>query len=199
VSRRALAHLRRADPVLAKVIDRVGPYRFKPARVGTHFDAVVRAICYQQLNGKAAATIYERLCGLWGHPPTPRELLRVSEEKLRGVGLSRQKLGYMKDLAARCASGEVPIDDLDDLDDAGIVGALTRVKGVGVWTAHMFLFIRLGRPDVLPSLDFGIRSAIKKWWRLKTMPSPRRVEEIGKAWSPYASVASWYLWRSLDD
>lgn len=197
--KRALAHIRRADPVLARVIERVGPYRLRPRAEGTHFDAVARAVVYQQLSGKAAGTIYGRLLARYGgRPPAPEELLRTPDEALRAVGLSRQKLGYLKDLAGRAVSGEIDFERLHELDDAAIVAALTRVKGVGVWTAQMFLMFRLGRPDVLPTLDLGIQNAVKRAYRLRARPTPAKIEAIGRRWSPWRTVACWYLWRSLD-
>ncbi|MDQ6886515.1 MAG: DNA-3-methyladenine glycosylase 2 family protein [Gemmatimonadota bacterium] len=198
--RKAINHLRRADPVLARVIERVGRCTAEPHALGTHFDAVLRSIVYQQLSGAAAATIYGRLEQLFGgRTPLPVELLDASDEQLRAVGLSRQKIGYMRDLAGRVQRLEVPIDRLHDLDDAEIMAALTSVKGIGVWTAQMFLMFRLGRPDVLPDLDLGIRKAIRKEYRLRKMPTSERVQQIGKKWAPYRTVASWYLWRSLDN
>jgi 3-methyladenine DNA glycosylase/8-oxoguanine DNA glycosylase len=197
--RQALAHLRRADPVIARVIDAVGPYRLQVRAEGTHFDALVRAIVYQQLSGKAAATIHGRLKALFGgRDPTPSELLAVPEETLRGVGLSRQKLGYIRDLAARVASGELPIDNLHELDDDALTEALVRVKGIGRWTAHMFLMFRLGRPNVLPELDLGIQNGMQRAYGLRARPKPKDVLRIGERWAPHASVASWYLWRILE-
>jgi DNA-3-methyladenine glycosylase II len=199
LKRRALAHLKKTDPVLGELIDRVGGFPPPPRAEGTHFDAVMRSIVYQQLSGKAAATIHGRLHGLYGErPPLPHELLETPDEHLRGVGLSRQKIGYLRDLAGRVHSGDVAIHDLDAMTDDEIIAALTRVKGVGKWTAQMFLMFRLGRPDVLPDLDLGIQKAIKLAYGLRKMPKPDRVRAIGAKWSPYASIASWYLWRSLD-
>ena len=198
----ALAHLRTADPRLAAVIDRVGACVFEPQPRddGTHFGAVARAIVYQQLSGKAAATIHRRFAELYGgRSPTPQELLDTPEETLRSVGLSRQKTAYLKDLAARVAAGEVPIESLDELPDDAIVEALVRVKGVGRWTAQMFLMFRLGRPDVLPDLDLGVQKGLQLAHALDTLPSPRDVTRIGAPWAPYRSIASWYLWRLLDN
>ena len=196
--RKALAHLR-ADPVMAKVIAEVGACRFAPVAEGSHFDALVRSIVYQQLSGKAAATIHARLLGLFGgRAPAPAELAAVPDEQLRAVGLSRQKLSYIKDLAARVASGELPLEDLDAMPDDAIIAALVRVKGIGRWTAQMFLMFRLGRPDVLPELDLGIQKGIQRAYRLRSLPTPDRVRKIGARWAPYSTVACWYLWRSLD-
>lgn len=198
-TRRAVAHLKRHDPVMAQVIARVGPCRLVPRAEGTHFDAVLRSIIYQQLSGKAAFTILTRLLALYGgRAPTPRELLATGDEPLRAAGLSRQKIAYLRDLAAKVDAGEVPLEAIEDLEDEAVIEALTRVKGVGRWTAQMFLLFRLGRPNVLPELDLGVRKAIKIEYRKRRMPTPEQVRQIGRVWEPYCSVASWYLWRSLD-
>ena len=197
----SIRHLKRVDPVLADVIDRVGPCRLEPRREGTHFDALVRSIVYQQLSGKAASTILGRVHALYGdRSPTPAELLATPDETLRAAGLSRQKLSYLRDLAAKAESGEVPLvaEQIDHLGDEEIIERLVRVKGIGRWTVHMFLIFRLGRPDVLPELDLGIQNAIRRAYRLRKQPGPKDVQRIGKRWTPHASVASWYLWRSLE-
>lgn len=197
--RAAIAHLISADATLANVIERVGSFRLQRRIEGTHFDAVCRSIVYQQLSGKAAATIHGRVLGLYGgRAPTPDELVATTDDALRKAGLSRQKLTYLKDLASRAASGDVPIERLDELSDDGVIDALVRVKGVGRWTAQMFLMFRLGRPDVLPEADLGIQNAIQRAYGLRKRPAPRRVAKIGAPWAPYRTVASWYLWRSLE-
>jgi len=197
--RRAIAHLSDADATLAGVIRRVGAFRLSPRSDGSHFDAVCRSIVYQQLSGKAAATIHGRVLGLYGgRAPLPHELASTPDDHLRGVGLSRQKLSYLKDLASRVAANELPIETLHELPDDAVIDALVRVKGVGRWTAQMFLMFRLGRPDVLPELDLGIQNAIQRAYRLRKRPLPARVIKIGAAWAPYRTVASWYLWRSLE-
>jgi DNA-3-methyladenine glycosylase II len=197
--KKAAAHLKKADPVLGKVIEKVGVYKGWPNNSGTHFDAVCRSIVFQQLSGKAAGTIHGRFQGLYGgRTPRPEELATTSDEQLRGVGLSRQKSAYLKDLGARVASGELPIETLHELTDAEVITALTQVKGIGRWTAQMFMMFRLGRRDVLPDLDLGVQKAIQKAYRLRKLPSPERVLKIGAKWAPYRTVASWYLWRSLD-
>ena len=196
--RKAINHLR-ADPALARVIAHVGPCRFAPTAEGSHFDALVRSIIYQQLSGKAAATIHRRVQEIFGNrAPTPAELAATPDETLRAAGLSRQKLGYLKDLAARVDSGAVPLDHLDELPDDEIIAALIQVKGIGRWTAQMFLMFRLGRPNVLPELDLGIQKGIQRAYRLRSLPKPDRVRKIGAKWAPYSTVACWYLWRSLD-
>jgi DNA-3-methyladenine glycosylase II len=157
-SRRALRHLRRTDPVLGRLIDEVGRWGYRLRTDGAYFDHLVRAIVYQQLAGKAAATIYGRVRALYGgRPPTPAELAATTAARLRRAGQSRQKLRYLTDLARRVASGRLALDALDGLPDEAVIGALTAIRGVGVWTAQMFLMFRLGRLDVLPVLDLGIQ------------------------------------------
>ena len=198
-ARRAIAHLAAVDPTLGDVIRRVGAFRLTRPRTGTHFDAVCRSIIYQQLSGKAAGTIHARVLELYGgRPPHPAELASTADERLRAVGLSRQKLSYLKDLAGRVAAHELPIETLHELPDEEVIDALVRVKGVGRWTAQMFLMFRLGRPDVLPELDLGIQKAVQRIYRLRKRPPPHRVLKIGAVWAPYRTVASWYLWRSLE-
>jgi DNA-3-methyladenine glycosylase II len=197
----SIEHLTRVDPVLARVIARVGPCRLTPRAEGTHFDALVRSIIYQQLSGKAAATIHARLEGLYGNrAPTAAELLATPDEALRAAGLSRQKLSYLKDLSARVASGAVVLDDaaIQRLTDDEIIERLVQVKGIGRWTVHMFLLFRLGRANVLPELDLGVQNAIRAAYRLRKQPTPKDVRRIGARWAPHSSVASWYLWRSLE-
>lgn len=198
--RRAAVHLTRADPTLGAVIRAVGPCAFAPRADGTHFEAVARAIVFQQLSGKAASTIHGRFHALYGdRAPEPAELLATTDEALRGAGLSRQKIGYLRDLAARVAAGDVPLDRIEAMDDAEAITALTRVKGIGRWTAQIFLMFRLGRPDVLPELDLGVQKAVQLAYGLDALPSPREVARIGEAWAPWRTVAAWYLWRSLDN
>ena len=197
----SIKHLKRVDPVLATVIERVGPCRLEQRSEGTHFDALVRSIVYQQLSGKAASTILGRVRALYGdRGPTPSEILQTPDEALRAAGLSRQKLSYLKDLAAKVESGIVPLgaDTIDHLPDDEIIQRLVQVKGIGRWTVQMFLMFRLGRPDVLPELDLGIQNAIRRAYRLRKQPGPKDVKRIGRNWTPHASVASWYLWRSLE-
>lgn len=197
--RKAVNHLKKVDPVMAEVIALVGRCDLQPRADGTHFDAVMRSIIFQQLSGQAAGTIHRRFRDLYGgRDPKPEELIRTPDEKMRSIGLSRQKTAYLKDLAARVIAGDCPIDTLHDLPDDRIVEALTAVKGVGRWTAQMFLMFRLGRPDVLPDLDLGIQKGIKRAYGLRKHPAPKRVLKIGAKWAPYRTVAAWYLWRLLD-
>ena len=194
--RRAILHLKKSDPVLATIIDRVG--RFAMNYDEPAFHSLAEAIVYQQLHGKAAATIFKRLTDLAGEPLTPAGILKLSEEQMRGVGLSKQKLSYLRDLAQKTNAGALDFAHLSDLPDADVIKALTQVKGIGVWTAHMFLMFSLRRPDVLPTGDLGIQMAIRKHYRKRKLPKPVQMEKIAKCWSPYRSVACWYLWRSMD-
>ncbi|MDF1503000.1 hypothetical protein [Roseisolibacter sp. H3M3-2] len=195
----AVSHLRAADPVMRAVVDAVGPCAFAPRAEGTHFGAVCRSIVYQQLSGKAAGTIHRRFHALYGdRAPEPRELLDTSDARLREAGLSRQKIGYLRDLAARVAARDVPLDDVDALDDDAAIAALTRVKGVGRWTAQIFLMFRLGRPDLLPELDLGIQRGVQLAYGLPALATPREVAALGAPWAPWRTVASWYLWRLVD-
>jgi DNA-3-methyladenine glycosylase II len=199
ISRKAIAHLKKVDPVMAEVIEKVGSYKGWPSSQGSHFDAVARSIVFQQLSGKAAGTIHGRFQGLYGgRTPLPAELATTSDEQLRAVGLSRQKSAYLKDLGARVTAGALPIETLHELTDEEVISALTQVKGIGRWTAQMFLMFRLGRLDVLPDLDLGIQKGIQRAYRLRKLPPPERVKKIGAKWAPYRTVASWYLWRLID-
>lgn len=196
----AVRHLRKVDPRLAAVIERVGPCRLEARADGTHFDALARAIVYQQLSGKAAATILKRVCDVYGGAmPTPEQLLATSEDALRAAGLSRQKLGYLRSLSEHVRDGRLPASGIETLSDADVIDALVGVKGIGRWTAQMFLIFRLGRPDVLPELDLGVQKGLQKAYRMRALPAPKRVLAVGAKWAPYRSVASWYLWRSLDN
>jgi 3-methyladenine DNA glycosylase/8-oxoguanine DNA glycosylase len=197
--RRARTHLRRVDPVIAAVMKTVGPYRPPDRRGETHFLSLVRAIIYQQLSGKAAATILKRFLTLFPDGElTPAGILALSDEQMRAVGMSRQKTGYLRDLAAKVQSGALPLDHVDELSDEDLIDHLVQVKGIGRWTAQMFLMFKLGRLDVLPELDLGIQNAIKRAYR-KRKCTPKDVLRIGSKWSPYSSIACWYLWRTLDN
>lgn len=194
--RKAVIHLKKSDPVLRSIIERVGPCRmeFGPAE----FSSLAEAIVYQQLNGKAAVTIFQRFAGLAGQPITPEGILKLGDEQLRAVGLSKQKSAYLKDLAARTAAGQLDFSKLPDMSDEEVIQHLTQVKGVGVWTAHMFLIFSLRRPNVLPTGDYGVQMAVKKHYRKRKLPKPLEMEKIARAWEPYRSIACWYMWRSLD-
>jgi DNA-3-methyladenine glycosylase II len=190
----------RRDPVLARLIRRHGPCGLAAAQRADHFTAIVRAITGQQLSTKAAATIFSRLVGLMPDGQlTPEGMAGVTDEALRAVGMSRQKIKYFRDLAGRILSGALPLDALDVMSDEEVIAALTQVKGIGRWSAEMFLMFRLHRPDVLPVDDLGIVNAVKNVYGLRKKPTADRIRRIGEAWRPYRSVASWYLWRSLDN
>ena len=197
---KALAYLRAADPVLGAWIDQAGPCGWTRLSDGTHFDHIARSIVYQQLSGAAASTIHGRMLALYdGRNPTPAELVRTADEKLRAVGLSGRKVEYIKDLARRTHAGSLAVERIHEMDDAEVIETLTSVRGIGQWTAQMVLMFRLGRPDVLPVLDLGVQKAIKLLYRLRAHPTPERVAKIGARWAPHRTVASWYLWRRVDN
>ena len=162
------------------------------------FSSLAEATFYQQLNGKAAVTIFKRFAALAGEPITPDGILRLTDEQLRSVGLSKQKSAYLKDLAAKTASGLLDFSRLAELPDEEVIKHLTQVKGIGVWTAHMFLLFSLRRPNVLPTGDYGVQMAVKKHYKKRKLPKPKDMEKIARAWEPYRSIACWYMWRSLD-
>jgi DNA-3-methyladenine glycosylase II len=196
--KKAIDHLRTADPVMASIIERVGPFKIEYRE--PIFQTLVRSITYQQLHGKAAATIFGRLKdAAQTDPLTPESILKLRPARMRALGLSPQKMTYIRELARRTRKGEVDFESCLTLEDAAVIEHLTRVKGIGVWTVHMFLIFALRRPDVLPTGDLGVRSAIKKAYGLADLPKPEEMEKIAAAWRPYCSVASWYLWRSLDN
>jgi DNA-3-methyladenine glycosylase II len=195
--RKAILHLKKADPLLASVIDRVGAYRIEYRDPG--FETLVRSIVYQQLSGRVATVILGRLVALLPDGAvTPEAILKLTPAKMRRAGLSKQKTAYIRDLARKTARGKVRFEALSELADQEVIEHLTQVKGIGVWTAHMFLMFALRRPDVLPVGDLGVRSAIRKVYGMEKLPHPKEVEELAVSWRPYCSVASWYLWRSLE-
>lgn len=194
----AISQFQSCDPVIAAIIGRVGEYRMdyrEPV-----FATLLRSIVFQQLSGKSARPIFARLEQACGGAITPAAILKLHPAKLRKVGLSRQKASYIRDLAKRTAAGEIDFAGLDSMSDMEVVEALTRVKGIGEWTAHMFLIFALRRPNILPVGDYGVRSAIQRAYRKRKLPTPKQVEQIAEknGWHPYCSVAAWYLWRSLD-
>jgi DNA-3-methyladenine glycosylase II len=198
--RASVSHLKRVDPVLARVIDAVGPCRIQLRTEGTHFQALTRSIIYQQLSGKAAGTILARFNALFPlNAPTPELVLTMRDEQLRAVGLSRQKIGYIRDLSSKVSSEELPLDAVETMADDDLIAHLVQVKGIGRWTAQMFLMFRLGRRDVLPELDLGIQNAVRRAYRMRKRPTPKRLKKLGAKWSPHSSVAAWYLWRSLEN
>ena len=198
--RASVRHLKRVDPVLAKVIESVGPCRIQLRSGGTHFQALVRSIVFQQLSGKAAGTIHSRFAGLFSaSEPEPVALLVLTDEQMRGAGLSRQKIAYLRDLAEKVVSGALPLDSVHRMGDDELIDHLVQVKGIRRWTAQMFLMFRLGRRNVLPELDLGIQNAIRRAYRKRKRPGPNEVRKIGAKWSPHCTVACWYLWRSLEN
>jgi DNA-3-methyladenine glycosylase II len=200
----ALSHLRRADPTVARLIAGFGTpdevLRRRGRRPTDAYGALLRAIVGQQLSTKAARTIFERLTALFGdRTPSPRELLDADPELLRSAGLSRAKVAYLRDLAERVEDGDLELDRLAELPDDEVSAQLTAVKGLGRWTVDMFLIFHLGRRDVLPVGDLGIRRAVQLAYGLEELPAPAELERIAEAWRPYRSLACLYLWRSLDN
>ncbi len=211
--KRAVEHLKASDPVLREIIERVGPPNI-PRRDPT-FASVARSIAFQQLNGNAATTIFGRLLkechncnGASNGQPltdlsdwsalTPDAILSLTDEQMRAIGFSRAKASYLRDLAEKTRSGLLNFAQLPDMSDEDIIEHLTQVKGIGVWSAQMFLMFALRRPDVMPTLDFGINNAIKQAYRKRKMPKPKQVLKISEPWRPYRTAACWYLWRSMD-
>ena len=194
-ARRLLA---RRDPVLRDLMRRYGPCGLADSQHTDPFRALVRAIISQQLSTQAAATIARRFDALFDGKATPARVNAAPDDQLRGVGLSGQKLRYMRDLCARIEGGLLPLAALDRMDDEEVITVLTEVKGIGRWTAEMFLMFRLHRPDVLPVDDLGIVKAVQRAYRMRTLPTPKRLMRLGEEWRPYRSVACWYLWRSLE-
>jgi DNA-3-methyladenine glycosylase II len=192
----AIRHLRRVDPVMALIIRQVGPFEINLNR--GRFQSLARAIIFQQLAGRAATAIYGRVVALFpGRSfPTPAQMLAISEDRLRKAGLSRQKTLYLRDLAQHVANKSLNFHRFGKMDDDEIIAELTRVKGIGRWTAEMFLMFNLGRADVLPLDDLGLRIAVRQAYRLPALPTKRELAEIGERWRPHRTVASWYLWRS---
>ncbi|MGD0614751.1 MAG: DNA-3-methyladenine glycosylase [Verrucomicrobiota bacterium] len=197
----AVLHLRRADKILGRLIARVGPCTLKPATRKAPFEALVEAVTYQQLNGAAAKTILNRVLALYPGKrfPTPRDLLGTPDGKLRSAGLSGAKTAAIKDIAAKTLEGIVPgARAAAGMTDAEILERLTCVRGVGPWTVEMFLMFTLGRMDVLPATDYGVRKGFALLYGRRELPSPKEVLEHGERWRPHRSTAAWYLWRALD-
>jgi methylated-DNA-[protein]-cysteine S-methyltransferase len=198
----AVAHLRASDATLARLIDAVGPFDMQLKPTPSLFVALAEAIVYQQLTGKAAATIFARLCALFPrahHGPTAAQVQRASDDMLRRAGLSRPKLLALRDLAQHATGGDIPtLAEVARMQDGEIIECLTRVRGIGRWTVEMLLIFRLGRPDVLPVDDYGIRKGFAIAFNKRELPTRQEVERRGVRWKPYRSVASWYLWRAVD-
>jgi DNA-3-methyladenine glycosylase II len=195
--RRATRHLTAADPVLDGLMRTVGPCRLKVHRGGSSFAYLARAVLSQQISVAAARSIAGRVRERFGDPLRPEDILGAADEELRGLGLSRQKVAYLRDLAERTGDG-LPLGRLSRMPDEKVIEALTVVKGIGVWTAQMYLMFRLGRRDVFPVGDLGIRSAMKRAYRMRGAPSPERLRRVATPWRPWRTVACWYLWQSLD-
>jgi DNA-3-methyladenine glycosylase II len=191
----ALQHLRK-DPILAEIIERVGPYGIQFRE--PNFETLVKSIVYQQLSGRVASVIFGRLSSAVVGGMTPEAILKLRPSRMRALGLSTQKTAYIRDLARHARDRRVTFEDLTDLSDAAVIERLTQVKGIGVWTVHMFLIFALRRLDVLPTGDLGVRNAIRRAYNLESLPTPAEMEKMAAAWRPYCSVASWYLWRSLE-
>ncbi len=193
----AVRHLRRVDPHLRAIIDRIGPCRLEPHP--DRFGALVRSIISQQISSKAAMSINRRLVAIGGDPHHPSRLLELGEASLRSVGLSGAKARYVLNLAEAVDSGQVPLNRFDNSwDDAAITQVLTSVKGIGVWTAEMFLIFALNRPDILPASDLGVRVALRDRHGLAQLPAPRECHALAEPWRPYRTIASWYIWRAAD-
>jgi DNA-3-methyladenine glycosylase II len=198
-----VAELAAADPVMARLIDEHGAVvrrDLRRERPHDAYGALLRSIVGQQLSTKAARTIYGRMLELFdGHAPTPKQLLAADPDAIRAAGLSRPKIAYLRDLAQHVEDGELELERLHDLPDEDVIEQLTAVKGIGDWSAHMFLMFHLGRPDILPVGDLGIRNAIRAQYRLRKLPDAKRMEKIAKPWRPYRTLACLYLWSSLDN
>jgi DNA-3-methyladenine glycosylase II len=192
----AIHHLRTHDPVLSDIIQRVGDYGIQFRQ--PDFETLVKSIVYQQLSGRVASVIFGRLAKAAGGKLTPENVLKLRPSRMRTLGLSGQKTAYIRDLARHARDGRVIFEELAALPDAEVIERLTQVKGIGVWTVHMFLIFALRRTDVLPIGDLGIRNAIRKAYGMAEMPQPAEMEAMAARWRPYCTVASWYLWRSLE-
>ena len=194
--KQAIHHLSTHDPVLSDIIQRVGDYgiQFRPP----DFETLVKSIVFQQLSGRVASVIFGRLAAAVKGVVTPESILKLRPSRMRTLGLSTQKTAYIRDLARHTRAGTVVFEDLAALPDDEVILRLTKVKGIGVWTVHMFLIFALQRTDVLPTGDLGIRNAIRKAYNLEALPTPEEMERMAGRWRPYCTVASWYLWRSLE-
>jgi DNA-3-methyladenine glycosylase II len=202
-SPKAIAVLREADPVMARLVDEhVTAVRrdLRRERTGDAYGALLRSIVGQQLSTKAASTIYGRMIDIFGgHAPTPKQLLAADPEEIRAAGLSRPKIAYLRDLAQHVEDGTLELDRLDELPDEEVSAQLTAIKGLGQWTADMFLMFHLRRPDVLPVGDQGIRRAVQVQYRMRKLPDPKRLEKVARPWRPHRTLACLFLWSSLDN
>lgn len=201
MSHAAIKHLTKADKVLGRLIKKVGPCGWKPDKRRSPFEALVKSVAYQQLNGTAASTIFGRVKALYpGRKfPSPENLLATPDALLRSAGLSRAKIAAIKDIAAKTLAGVVPDSRaIARMDNDTIINQLTTIRGVGPWTVEMLLIFKLGRTDVLPVTDYGVRKGFALTYKLKDLPSAAELLAHGEKWRPYRSFAAWYLWRSLD-
>jgi DNA-3-methyladenine glycosylase II len=202
-SPKAIAALREADPVMARLVDEhVAVVRrdLRRDRTGDAYGALLRSIVGQQLSTKAASTIYGRMIDIFGgHAPTPKQLLAADPDEIRAAGLSRPKIAYLRDLALHVEEGTLELDRLDELPDEEVSAQLTAIKGLGQWTADMFLMFHLRRPDVLPVGDQGIRRAVQVQYRLRKLPDAKRLEKVARPWRPHRTLACLFLWSSLDN
>lgn len=196
---RAQRLLSRRDPVIRDLMRRFGPCGLAQAQHTDPLRALIHAIISQQLSTRAAATIEGRFRALFDGVPTPSRVANMSDAQLRAVGLSGQKVRYVRDLCQRVEAGSLPLAALSLMADEEVIASLTQVKGIGRWTAEMFLMFRLQRPDVLPVDDLGIVKAVQRAYRLRNTPTAKRLIRLGESWRPYRSVACWYLWASLDN
>ena len=199
MNQQAMEHLR-TDALMAALIDRVGPMKLQPLRQPP-FQALTRAIVYQQLSGKAAATIFQRFQDLFDQQgfPTPQAVLKMRPDRLRSAGLSRPKVSYILGLAEQAVAGVIPsLRKCDEMSDAELLERFTQLKGIGRWTVEMLLIFNLGRPDVLPIHDLGVRKGFKLVYSKRKLPEPEQLESFGRRWAPHRTTAAWYLWRSLD-
>lgn len=200
-SHAAVQMLGRQDRRLARLMERVGPFTLEPRKFDSPFQSLLRAIVYQQLSGKAAATIHGRVLALFDgrRGPRPEQILAVPDDLLRAAGLSRNKVAAVKDLAAKTADGTVPnLRTLRKLDDAEIIARLISVRGIGQWTVEMLLIFHLGRPDVLPTADLGVRKGFMLTYKKPELPTKVELTAHAERWRPYRSVASWYMWRATE-
>lgn len=200
IPKQVLPTLRKRDRKMAWLIDQVGPFEMGPPRQRTHLEALCRSIVFQQLSGKAASTIFGRFRALWptGEFPTAPQIMQKPDESLRGCGLSGQKVSYLRDLCQKLIDDPHFLSDVDALDDEAVIDRLTSVRGLGRWTCEMFLMFHLGRLDVWPVGDLGVRKAVQRLHGLDDLPPPKQMQELGQPYAPYRSVASWYLWRLLE-
>jgi DNA-3-methyladenine glycosylase II len=194
--KKAIDHLQRSDPVLSAIIQRVGDYAIQFRE--PDFETLVKSIVYQQLSGRVANVIFGRLAAAVDGKLTPESVLKLRPSRMRKLGLSTQKTAYIRDLARDARGGKVAFEELRELSDGEVIERLTQVKGIGVWTVHMFLIFALRRTNVLPTGDLGIRNAMRKAYGMTELPTPAEMESIAERWQPYCTVASWYLWRSLE-